>query len=313
MIKLKHSPPPEFLKAETRDGYYVSEKIKEVWAVELDLAQELLRVCEKHNLKIYAEFGTLLGAVRHKGFIPWDDDIDFSMLRSDYEKLCQIAPTEFSHPYFFQFSNTGKDFLNGHAKLRNSETTGIVKDELKRNLQYNQGIFIDIFPLDNVSDNGLICFFQMRLAHYSNLLMLFFAYFSSRYFESDSFFRIPKKIIHLIVNKPFRLLQVVSYKTMMFFSLMFFSKETQNIAGLSFRIGVIKQSRADFEDIIKAKYEFLKMPIVEKYDRVLTRWFGNWKVPQIQKNDHGDVIFDTGKSYLEYFKRSLTSHQEHFF
>ena len=300
MISLKYPPPPEFLKAETRGGYYVSEKMKEVWAVELDLAQELLRICEKYNLKIYAEFGTLLGTVRHKGFIPWDDDMDFSMLRSDYEKLCQIAPTEFSHPYFFQYSNTGKDFLNGHAKLRNSETTGIVKDELKRNLQYNQGIFIDIFPLDNVSDNVFVCFLQMRLAHYSNLLMLFFAYFSSRYFEIDSLFRYPKKIIHLIVDKPFRLLQMVSYKMMMCFSLLYSSKKTKNIAGLSFRIGVIKQLRSDYDKVTKIKYEFLEMPITEKYDQVLTRWFGNWRVPRVQKNDHGDVIFDTDKSYLNY-------------
>lgn len=300
MVKLKYPPPPEFLKAETRDGYQVSEKMKEVWAIELDLAQELLRVCEKHNLKIYAEFGTLLGAVRHKGFIPWDDDMDFSMLRSDYEKLCQIAPTEFSFPYFFQYSNTGKDFLNGHAKLRNSGTTGIVKDELKRNLQYNQGIFIDIFPLDNVSDNSIVCFFQMRLAHYSNLLMLFFAYFSSRYFESDSIFRIPKRIFYLIVGKPFNLLQIFSYKVMVFFSLIFSSKETKNIAGLSFRIGVIKQLRSDYDKVTKTKYEFLEMPITEKYDRVLTRWFGNWRVPRVQKNDHGDIIFDTDKSYANY-------------
>ena len=276
--------------------------LKDVQGVSFGILTHFHNFCIKNGLKYSLGYGSLIGAVRHKGFIPWDDDMDFSMLRKDYEKLCQIASTEFIHPYFFQYSNTGKDFLNGHAKLRNSETTAIVKDELKRNLKYNQGIFIDIFPLDNVSDNRLVCFFQMRLAHYFNFLMLFFAYFSSRYFDSDSFFRIPKKIIHLIVNRPFRILQIFSYKMMMFFSLMFYSKETQNIAGLSFRIGIIKQSRADFDNIIKTKYEFLEMPIVEKYGQVLTRWFGNWKVPHIQKNDHGDVFFDVNKPYMDYLR-----------
>ena len=219
MVDLKFPPPKDFLNEENRDGYVVSAEMKSVWAVELDLAQELLRVCRKHNLKIFADFGTLLGAVRHKGFIPWDDDMDFSMFREDYEKLCSIAPDEFKQPYFFQYSNSGKEFVNGHAKLRNSLTTGIVKNELGRNLGYNQGIFIDIFPLDNVSNNGAIRFAQMYLVRFLNTSMLAFAYFSSRYFESQSFFRIPKRIIHFFVNKPFEKFQFISYKLMMFFCL----------------------------------------------------------------------------------------------
>lgn len=92
--------PDDYLRDESREGYLVSGAIKKVWAVELDLIEELLRVCNKHNLKIYCCAGTILGAVRHSGYIPWDDDVDLMMYRDDYEKLCGISGIEFAEPYF---------------------------------------------------------------------------------------------------------------------------------------------------------------------------------------------------------------------
>lgn len=76
MIDLKIKLPENFLEEEMRCGYRVTSLIKKVWAVELDLYAELDRVCKKYNIKFCADGGTLLGAIRHKGFIPWDDDLD---------------------------------------------------------------------------------------------------------------------------------------------------------------------------------------------------------------------------------------------
>lgn len=92
----------DFLKEEYRNGYLITEKMKKVWAVELDLLSELDRVCKKYNIKYYAAFGTLLGAIRDKGFIPWDDDIDVWLLRDEYERLKQVAPKEFTGKYYYQ-------------------------------------------------------------------------------------------------------------------------------------------------------------------------------------------------------------------
>ena len=145
--------PEKFLDEEVRCGYTVSTEVKEIWAVEIDLLVQFDKVCRENGLKYFASCGTALGAVRHHGFIPWDDDVDVMMVRSEYEKLCEIAPGKFRHPYFFQTEETDKGSARGHAQLRNSETTAILAYEADAHLKINQGIFLDIFPLDNVNDN----------------------------------------------------------------------------------------------------------------------------------------------------------------
>lgn len=305
MVQLKCPPPEGFLVEEIRNDYLVSSDIKKAWSVELDLAQELIRVCKKYNLKIFANFGTLLGAVRHNGFIPWDDDMDFTMLREDYERLCAIASTEFVHPYHFQYSNEGTDFVNGHAKLRNSETTGIVSDELNRKLNYNQGIFIDIFPLDNVFDNKVARYLQMKMAWLFRVMMLGFAYFSTRYFESKNVMaRIPKKMIHLIVNKPFCFFQVLTYKLMMLVSLVCKTKQTKMVSGLSFSDALKCVCRNDLNDVVEMDFEYIKIPGLQRFDEILKVWFGDWTTPRQVAATHNGIIFDTDKSYKEYQKNS---------
>ena len=122
-----------------------ARKTKKIWAVELDLMNELLRVCNKYDIKIFAFGGTLLGAVRHHGFIPWDDDMDFCMDRANYNELLKHCD-EFKHPYFLQFAQSDEKYFFGYARLRNSNTTGII--EWNRSPDYNNGIYIDIFVLD---------------------------------------------------------------------------------------------------------------------------------------------------------------------
>ena len=119
MVDLNIVLPDGFLNEEVRCGYTVTKQMKEVWAVELDMLEKLLSVCKKHDIKIFASGGTMLGAVRHQGFIPWDDDIDMMMFRDDYEKLCKVAQEEFEYPYFFQTEYTDVGSLRGHAQLRN--------------------------------------------------------------------------------------------------------------------------------------------------------------------------------------------------
>ena len=97
--------------------YIVSEEMKKVRDVQVEMVTFLLKVCQKHNLKIWADGGTLLGAVRHKGYIPWDDDIDLLMFREDYDKFLKVAPSELSDKFFLQSFNNIPNFPLNDAKL----------------------------------------------------------------------------------------------------------------------------------------------------------------------------------------------------
>ena len=83
--------PDKFLEGEIRDGFYVENMMKKAWAAQLEVLNEVDKICRQYDIKYFADWGTLLGAIRHKGFVPWDDDMDITMKRQDYIRFCQIV------------------------------------------------------------------------------------------------------------------------------------------------------------------------------------------------------------------------------
>ena len=137
--------PESFFREEVICDFKVDLERKKIWAVSLDLLFKFDEVCRKHNINYSLAYGSLLGIVRHKGIIPWDDDIDVFMLREDYEVL-KTLKDEFSAPYFLQIPGED-DYLYSYAKVRNSNTTAL--SYAFRYSRFNQGIPLDIFILDN--------------------------------------------------------------------------------------------------------------------------------------------------------------------
>ena len=276
MIKLQSITLPEgFLREETRDGYTISAKMKEVWAVELDLLQCFVNVCEKNNLRYFMDAGTLLGAVRHQGFIPWDDDVDVTMLWDDYVKLREIAEREFKGPYVFQSQS------RRFCKLRNTETTAISRRGFKMISPTNHGIWIDIFPLVGLPPAP----------------------------EREQFIREIlecKKQTELIMrenrdNPSVGVEDELSAKTAQFERLAArypISPATKKVASICPFTGNdhVIFNYWDFQDTVPLPFEMLTLAAPRGYKNYLRTRYGVWKNP-VPQFSHGEIFFDTDRSY----------------
>lgn len=152
--------------------YTLSEnELRALQAVLLEMLCEIDRICKKHGIKYSIDGGTLLGAVRHKGFIPWDDDLDVVMLRSEYDKLREVCKTDLDKSrFFYQDNTTDPEYRWGYARIRRigSEFVRCGQEHLKM----RTGIFLDIFPRDNVPNfyplrlvNAFKCFFWRKVLY----------------------------------------------------------------------------------------------------------------------------------------------------
>lgn len=139
----------------------------------VELLRTLDEVCQRYNIKYFVFAGTMLGAIRHKGIIPWDDDVDVVLWREDYNRLMQVADEgAFQPPFFFQNPKTDPGFPKGYCRLRNSNTTEIpIVDVYEK---CNHGVFIDIFPLDNIPDDEVAFSKQIKkLKRMRNLMNVY--------------------------------------------------------------------------------------------------------------------------------------------
>jgi len=123
--------------------------LKKLQDIELEILQEIVRICEDQKLTYFLVGGTLLGAIRHKGFIPWDDDLDIAMPRNDYENFLKLCQTKLSPKYYLHCNQTDPDYWLPFAKVRKNGT--IFEENPLTSINSHKGIYVDIFPLDNAN------------------------------------------------------------------------------------------------------------------------------------------------------------------
>lgn len=144
--------PIDFFLDEVREGFFIPAMMKRAWAAELEILVEIDKICEKHKLRYFIDYGNLLGAIRHKGFIPWDDDIDIMMLRKDYEIFAKVANKEL--PKELLFRSLKEDNSNGElvSSVQHKEML-ISTDAIGKYHNYLYGAGVDIFSYDYLSED----------------------------------------------------------------------------------------------------------------------------------------------------------------
>jgi len=284
------------------DSIVLSEiELKGVQTIEKDVLAHFVQICEKYNFKYFITYGTLIGVVRHKGFIPWDDDIDVFMPRNDYDEFNRVASAELPDYLFLQNRKTDPEYLGGFTKIRNSNTTFIETNYMYKKM--NQGIYIDIFPLDYCPSTRL-----------GNLIMdckkkLLFLRTRSEIVVVEDAIRHKKCISGLI--------QLASYILKLFYPNIdkMFSrtekylrniKDNDCVCNFYAYVSKYRFPKAWFKDGIQMKFEDIDVIAPENYDAFLKYLYDDYmKLPpeKDRATRHFVQSIDCNKSYVSYLNK----------
>lgn len=267
-----------------------AEQLQSLKNCERDMLAEFVRICDKHGIKYFVQGGTLLGTVRHGGFIPWDDDVDVSLHRDDYEKFLAVAEEELPDYYFLQTKDTDPEYPNNFAKIRDSRTTFI--ESSAKNLKINHGAYIDIFPLDNYPDGKKAKIYELKKRLLTQRI------YKAFYMPHMSFIA---KIITMITVILFPSLKGAVEKREKLFKSVPYSDRVVNNSGAWLDKEIIP--REWVQDTIQMEFEGIKVNVSDKFDEWLTYVYGDYMnlPPENERVGHHYVdYFDMNKSYTEY-------------
>ena len=245
-------------------------RLTAIQSVQLASLLEIDRICKKHNIKYFLGGGTLLGAIRHNGFIPWDDDSDLMMLREDYDKFCKVAPSELPNGMSFQDSNTDKHCFYEFAKCRIDNTT-FATGFAKTHTGMHNGLAIDIFCHDKTANSKLGQKLHIAMTLFTRALV--FNKWNNRKAENGS--KLQSAVTDFCKKLfPIRFSMWLEKKTLTFFKGKKNAKYLYDGMGRNIYNGVFPAKLLD--EVIYADFEGYKLPVPKRYDEYLTFLYGDY-------------------------------------
>lgn len=256
--------------------------LRDVQLTQLYIAKEIKRICTKYHIRYFMSDGTLLGAARHKGFIPWDDDMDFGMLAEDYAKFLDVARQELSEEFVLEEWRHSHDYPLPFAKVKLNGT--MMDDAVTAKLHTHKGVWVDIFPFVEVSEkNQSSAMFYRK----SNLLMK--AYLLKNGFNLNAITKNPASRLMNCV-----LLRLPIKKTVLrqYFENLF-HVDTAEQSGSYLQISTVFRPRdvfdkAYFDDLVELSFENELFPAPARYHDLLTHEYGDYMQlpPESQRQTH---------------------------
>ncbi len=275
---------------------------------QLEVLKAFIKVCEKHNLKYFLVGGTCLGAARHKGFIPWDDDIDVGMPREDYDKYLKLQSEYDGTPYFIQTWETDPHYCYNFAKLRDSSTTFIESYFWKHRI--NHGVWIDIFPIDGMSltDDKPLKSYAKRVKFMWRQVFASYMPQLRRTFHKETWFLDLLINIAAIIAWPFdinhfrrkrceKFMRKVPYKDAVLVG---------NLCGTNAKKEAMPKSL--FEEFTKLPFEDIEASVPKDYDAYLTYLFHDWRKLPPEKQQVGHHV-NKGLSLTQDYKSYMKEHR----
>lgn len=244
--------------------------LKKLHEVELEILDEVVKICDKYNLTYFLVGGTLLGAVRHQGFIPWDDDLDVGMPRKDYEKFIKLCSKELNEKYILDNKDTNPKYYLNFIKIRKRDT--IFEQDFQENYDGPKGIWLDIFPYDNAKTNT-----SKKVAIQNKINRSIFAilHYKNKFFLSNRKLWIKKIICILFRPVSNRFLLNLQDKVLKWNE----NKEDYNYFVSSsttydYRTELIEKNK--YIPTIKLEFEGKLYKVPKEYDYILTRVYGDY-------------------------------------
>lgn len=286
--------PEGYLLPEVRDGEFLDEKKKKLFKVSIEILDEIKRICDRHHLRYFAAYGTLLGAVRHKGFIPWDDDIDLWMPRNDLTKFEKIARMELPKQYAVQTQYSDPDYDWDILKVRDSRTTMLVQKPNGRRM--NMGIWVSIFPIDGRPNNdGQAQSIFLRKWLYERIWNM-----SSRrrYMNVKGYMQsVLAKLLVMLLGGANHV-RYKAYKTIPMFD------EVEMCTSMSYlhMYTWMHFKSSCFDKTIEMDFEYTTIRVPKDYEEILTSLYGDWRIPVKEAAGHTTLVIEPDIPYKRYVK-----------
>lgn len=273
----------------------MEQQLRQIQLTQLEILKVFDSFCQQNNLKYSLFFGSLLGAVRHKGFIPWDDDLDVIMPREDYEKFLNLwENSTYSKEYILQNKNNSPLFTQTFTKIRKDHTTFIeIESEIGR---YHHGIFIDVFPLDKVPNS----FWKQKLYLWNSLKYLLF---TREFIDKKSNFLI--KTISKIILKSVTGKKRIEKRNKLYNYITKYNAYIDNYHYVhisTFSELHFSYDKSLFDKIVYIDFENDNFASIENWDYTLKILYGDYmKLPPKEKQvlAHHPIVIDFEKNYEE--------------
>lgn len=298
-----------FLTEENRNGYIVSSEMKKMRYLQLKILSVIQDICEKNDIKYFAVCGTLIGAVRENGFIPWDDDIDIGMTRENANKFIEVAKRELPSDYCLVGMTLTEKFFRPHLQVRDKRTTCLTLADYKVN--YCKGVWVDIFIFDKFPSNDKEnTNFREKLSIYNRFLGYYTFYRTSK--------NLLVKIIKFIISRFFVILHGGFKKTNEYYNnycakFNYLQKDFY-YDYLSFKPNrILKIPAHTFDNLTNHPFEFTIIKIPTNFDDALRPEYGkDYLVRKKAPSGHGNLFIDLNNSFEKYDKLSKKEFYELF-